>query len=421
MSDVLHHAQLAVVLVGLPARGKSYIAHKICRYLRWQGVAARLFNAGDYRRQLLGGHQAHDFFDPDNPEGTEIRRRCAMLALDDLVAWFRDGGEVGLYDATNSTMERRHLVWEALQRIGVPVLYVESICDDPAVIDANIVATKLHAPDYAGMDPIEAARDFRKRIAHYERAYQTIDGDAVSYVKIIDVGRQLVVNRIHGYLAGRIVSLLMNLHVEPRRILLTRHGESLYNLHGRIGGDSSLSPRGERYAVALAAKVGELVGSDPVRVMTSTLARTRRTARHLPGVAEAWRSLDEIEAGVCNGMTYEEIAARWPDEFAARRADKLRYRYRRGESYQDLIARVEPAVIELERQRADIVVVSHQAVLRCVYAYFMGRDAEEVPHLALPLHTLIQLSPQPYGCDEVRWELEPGAPNDGRVPGSNRA
>lgn len=39
-----------------------------------------------------------------------------------------------------------------------------------------------------------------------------------------------------------------------------------------------------------------------------------------------WRALDEIDAGICDGMTYAGIAEKYPDEFAARKADKLRYR-----------------------------------------------------------------------------------------------
>lgn len=47
------------------------------------------------------------------------------------------------------------------------------------------------------------------------------------------------------------------------------------------------------------------------------------------------RNLDEIYAGVCDGMTYAEIEATFPEEFARRREDKLGYRYPRGESYLD--------------------------------------------------------------------------------------
>jgi broad specificity phosphatase PhoE len=57
---------------------------------------------------------------------------------------------------------------------------------------------------------------------------------------------------------------------------------------------------------------------------------------------------------------------RHPEEFAKRTADKLAYRYpgAAGESYLDVIERVRPVIIELERQRRSIVIVCHLAVLR---------------------------------------------------------
>jgi 6-phosphofructo-2-kinase/fructose-2,6-biphosphatase len=55
-----------------------------------------------------------------------------------------------------------------------------------------------------------------------------------------------------------------------------------------------------------------------------------------------------------------QIAAKYPAEFEARKADKLRYRYPRGESYLDLVQRLEPVISEMEREGESIVIVSHQ-------------------------------------------------------------
>ncbi len=61
-------------------------------------------------------------------------------------------------------------------------------------------------------------------------------------------------------------------------------------------------------------------------------------------------------------MTYEEIQEKFPREFALRDQDKFNYRYPRGESYTDLVHRLEPVIMELERQK-DVLVICHQVHL----------------------------------------------------------
>ncbi len=81
--------------------------------------------------------------------------------------------------------------------------------------------------------------------------------------------------------------------------------------------------------------------------------------------------------GICEELTYEEISERFPDDFKARDEAKFTYRYPRGESYEDLVARLEPVIMELERQE-NVLVVSHQAVLRCLLAYFLDKTAGKI-------------------------------------------
>jgi broad specificity phosphatase PhoE len=403
--------KLAIVMVGLPARGKSFIARKVARYLSWSGHAVRVFNVGAYRRQQLGSRHPHSFFDPKNPEGGRARTEVARAALRDMLDWM-SGPEtqIGIYDATNSTRERRATVRRECEASGCQVVFIESICDDPAIIDANVQETKLHSPDYAGVPEDEAVKDFRARIEHYARAYEAVADEEASFIKIIDVGKTVIAHRIEGYLPARLVFFLLNVHIEPRPIWLTRHGESEYNVEGRLGGDPPLSARGRQYAAALARAMRERAGA-PFGIWTSTLMRTTQTAEPLGRAPRTWRALDEIDSGICDGMTYAEIAEGMPVEYAARAADKFRYRYPRGESYQDVIQRLEPVIFELERERAPVLIIGHQAVLRALYAYLMDRPPEACPRIPLPLHTLIELTPTAYGCDEQRFELEP-APLD---------
>src|SRR5262249_3685748 len=90
---------------------------------------------------------------------------------------------------------------------------------------------------------------------------------------------------------------------------------------------------------------------------------------------------------------------------AARARDKFRYRYPRGESYADVIQRLEPVIVELERQRSPVLIIAHRAVIRALYGYLMGKPQDECPHVQVPLHTSIQLTPTDYGYDEDRFVL----------------
>lgn len=397
--------KMALVMVGLPARGKSYIARKLARYLRWRGQETRVFNVGAARRETVGSQVSHDFFDPDNPEGRRERMRLAEVVLKDMLKWLSQSGQVAIYDATNSTRERRAWIRDSCKAQGVTVVFIETICDDPRVIDRNLRDTKLHSPDYVGMAPEDALADFKKRIAHYEKAYATVGDDEGMSVKLIDEGKKVVVHNIDGAVMSRIVYFLMNLRTKRRPIWLTRHGESQFNVEDRIGGDSPLSARGHEFARALAGFMQTRRDTEPITVWTSRLRRTIQTASYLPERTQAFRSLDEIDAGECDGLTYSEVRKQYPDQFAERSRDKLNYRYPRGESYNDVIQRLDPIIIEIERHEHPILMVSHQGVLRALYAYLMDTPPKDCPHLPMPLHTVLELTPTAYGCTERRFPL----------------
>lgn len=199
----------------------------------------------------------------------------------------------------------------------------------------------------------------------------------------------------------------MNLHIIPRPIYLTRHGESVYNTQDRVGGDCELSKRGELYAKKLKEffkKEQEKEKFKDVKIFTSTLKRAMSTANEIDlSVKPLYlKMLDEINTGLCDGMTYEEIQEIYPFEYNERSFDKLRYRYPRGESYMDVIQRIEPIIFEIERQRVPVIVVAHNAVVRCLYTYFTQYEIENIPHLEVPLHNVIKLTPETYHCSEIR-------------------
>lgn len=308
------------------------------RYLRWLSINAQCFNVGTYRRADTP-HPPADFFHVNNTEGERLRRCAAEAAMRDLIDWFENGeGTVAILDATNSTKERRRWIAKRCATHGFEVMFVESKCDDEEIIMANIREVKTNSPDYEGQDPDLAAQDFARRIKNYESVYETIVEPELTYVKLINVGAQVVINCIRDYLQSRIVYYLMNLHIKPRSIWLSRvstsklvftgeanetqHGESEFNLVGKIGGDADISRRGRAYSEKLPELVKQSVGDIDLTVWTSTLKRTIQTAQYLPYRKLQWKALDELDAGVCDGLTYEEIEEAYPEDFRARDDDK---------------------------------------------------------------------------------------------------
>lgn len=395
---------LALIMVGLPARGKTYTARKIAHYLSWLGHRTKVFNVGNIRRKLSGSFVSHEFFNPENKDGVDARRKAAQLALDELLSWFKEGGEIAIFDATNSTKTRRAWLCSVLTNQGHECAFIESVCQDQTIIDENIRQTKLNSPDYIGVSKEEAARDFQARIAHYLSAYETLDEEHVPWIKIINAGHQVLFNNLQGPILMKLGHFLMHLRLQTPPIWLSRHGQSIFNTQHRVGGDSSLSPNGRFYAESLASFMQEQ--EIPI-VWTSTLHRTIQTASRLGRPIQQWKILDEIHAGICDGLTYAQIDQKYPEIAKRRSEDKLRYRYPQGESYEDIIKRVAPIILAIENRVEPVLIVAHQAILRVIYGYFSEKERTLVPHLSIPLHTLIHLKPSTYGCEEMRFALPP--------------
>jgi len=445
---------LVCCMVGLPARGKTFIARKLCQYISFfYGSPCKVFNVGEYLLRLVDGKfQPASFFDESNEEARALRRQASEHAVVDLCEWMSgqspkkrklsshdlvedkcssyisgEFGAVAIYDATNSTKERRRWLVERLRDLGAKVIFLEVTCSDSERISENIQSTHKSLQVQQVLCAEEAGADFMKRIGFYNEVYETLSETEYSWIKFVDGGREISLHNMRGFLASRIAQFLLNLHGQRRPVFLSRHGQSEYNRLGKIGGDSVLTSHGEEYATALADWVDKEVKIDatgkprPARLWTSSLKRTRLTARHirhdsltLPSGTQwvqmrpkMFRNLDEIYAGLCDGMTYEEIEREYPEEATARKGDKFEYRYPRGESYTDLISRLEPMAHEMERAQETLLVVAHQAILRVLYAYFMGMRREECPDVSIPLNTVIKLTPTAEGCSEERFTLLP--------------
>ncbi|MCJ1262756.1 hypothetical protein MMC22_002626 [Lobaria immixta] len=560
-------SKLVIVMVGLPARGKSYITKKITRYLNWLQHDTRIFNVGERRRVAAGApylsvqltnpsdeksknetgsrhttatslndiwkHDTHSdiqpapttilvngepasepvthdmlpspalnpqeledhysqpssapanslnvltnldttgnkaslseigdpskagamdqsahFFDPNNTKAAQLREEVAMATLDDLLDYILDqGGSVGIFDATNSTLERRKRIMEKIRQRAGPelgVLFLESLCIDENLLESNM-RLKLSGPDYKDQNPVAALDDFKKRVALYEEKYIPLgdyeERNNMPYVQMIDVGRKVVSHQIRGFLSAQTVYYLLNFNLSPRQIWITRHGESFDNVNGKIGGDSELSEVGHLYAKALTRFIkherkawdvrqrdkalsthfpplpgdttppnpeyssqGDDKGGHDTKsfcVWTSMLKRSVQTAQYFDEEdfdIKQMKMLDELNAGTMEGLTYEEIKIKYLPEYELRKHDKLHYRYpgAGGEGYLDIINRLRAVIVEVERMTDHVLLVGHRSVARVLLAYFKGLQRDDVADLDVPLGMLYMLEPKPYGVD----------------------
>ena len=186
------------------------------------------------------------------------------------------------------------------------------------------------------------------------------------------------------------------------RLYLIRHGEVVgagtprYNGHADVG----LTERGvdqyhqlkERFA---AARLAACYSSDLTRCATG--ARILGGHFGLEPVLDP--SLRELNIGIWEGMTWAEIIARYPAEWAARLGDIVNYRVPEGENLLDLQARAMPTVRRIvERHRGEeLLVVGHGGINRVILLDAIGA----------PLGALFNIE-QTYACLNIIDYYEDG-------------
>ncbi len=168
-------------------------------------------------------------------------------------------------------------------------------------------------------------------------------------------------------------------------ILLIRHGETAWNRVRRMQGhvDTPLNEEGLRQAAALGLA---LAAEKPDAIYSSDLQRARMTAQPVAQVHQMNIQFDtelrERCYGAFEGLLYEEITQRYPNEFAAWHARDLHMRFpsgeREAETLHEFHQRSVRAVERIARQHSHgrIVVVTHGGVLDCIYRAATGMPVE---------------------------------------------
>lgn len=322
----------------------------------------------------------------------KLREKVTEDVLNELLEWLgQKGNEIGILDGSNGNKERREEINEIISKsenVHKP-LWIEIDCEDNVLLQKNFELTKL--PELQSdrkLDRNVLLKSYNQRIEYMRKDFSPISVHSDWNYIIIRYndggGNHHVINNLCGYLPAKIVSFLLNLYPIPHTVYISRHGQSEYNVENRIGGDSPLSILGEQYAENLGefVKNCEDLPANQLSVWTSTLKRTIQTSEHIYCQFRIpWRALDEIDAGICEDLTYEEVDDKYPEIATGRGNDKLGYRYPSGESYMDVIQRLEPVILEMERTTRPLIIIAHQAVIRCLFAYFLDLPKEKVPRV----------------------------------------
>ena len=175
------------------------------------------------------------------------------------------------------------------------------------------------------------------------------------------------------------------------RLFFLRHGETSWNVEGRLQGqrDIPLNPKGIDQASAAGRIVRRFLGADANAALAdlefhaSPLERTRQTmqlARKAMGLPPKPYAMDdrlkEISFGDWEGCTWREIKARDPARADARARDKWGYAPPGGESYLMLAERLSSW---LESLTSDALAVSHGGVARALMVLLGGADPAAAP------------------------------------------
>ncbi|MGH8888767.1 MAG: histidine phosphatase family protein [Acidothermaceae bacterium] len=162
-----------------------------------------------------------------------------------------------------------------------------------------------------------------------------------------------------------------------RKIVVWRHGQTAFNNERRYQGhlDVDLDDVGGAQATRAAAM---LAGLSPSAIVCSDLTRARSTADELArlvGVAVTVdKRLREIDVGAWEGLTFDEVTAKFPDEVAEWR-DGREGRRGGGESLVEVAERAVAAVRDALETLPDgetLVIATHGAAGRALVASMIG-------------------------------------------------
>ncbi len=156
------------------------------------------------------------------------------------------------------------------------------------------------------------------------------------------------------------------------RLLVVRHGQTDYNAQRRYQGaiDVALNATGVRQAEALAQR---LPADEIDVIISSPLERALQTARiiaqSLPCDVQVMEHFRERSVGVYEGLTSEEVKAKYPDLWGQRLTRQMNQTPPGGETILEVGCRVEEGLGQLKERYPNktVLLVAHAFIARVIY------------------------------------------------------
>lgn len=188
------------------------------------------------------------------------------------------------------------------------------------------------------------------------------------------------------------------------RLILARHGETIWNHTGLLQGatDIPLSDAGRVQAIQLAQRFAQtpldaIYSSDLLRAMLTAQVIANSHTLAVTGDAR----LRQSSKGLWEGLTWEQIAARFPAEHTAYYADPVQHTPPNGEPFAQIVARITALLDDLARSHPGdetVLLVGHGQVLRMLICIALGLDPARFRMFTLDNAALAELRYGPGGA-----------------------
>jgi len=167
------------------------------------------------------------------------------------------------------------------------------------------------------------------------------------------------------------------------KIFIARHGETAWNVEGKIQGrsDPDLTPQGIAQSLAL---LEQLKGRSLSAIYTSTLQRSIRTAQPIATFldlpVQKRPELNEMAFGIFEGVQVSSFNEDLKREWERFKEDRFTYRIPGAENFTDVANRLKPFKEKILRDHAgqEILVIGHMIVNRFLIGMLLEYPLEEI-------------------------------------------